>query len=158
MYTSGVPAAARTDGTARALTETIFKSVAQTMWTSGANIDAVNVFAGPVNKQVISGFAGVVTRNFDISNTPKPTAVIAAIDVYVTDFGTLRVRPSRYGREQDVYFIDFEYLEVATLRPYQMVTLAKTGDADKRMLLTEWGLKVKNEAALGLAADLEDGS
>ena len=32
--------------------------------------------------------------------------------------------------------------------------LAKTGDAEKRMILAEYGLKVKNEAALGVAADL----
>lgn len=155
-YTSGVPGAARTDDSVgeRALTETIFKGVIQSMWTSGANIDAVNVYAGPVNKQVISGFSGVVTRNFDISNSPRPTAVIAAVDVYVSDFGTVRINPSRFQRERDVWFLDFEYLSVDALRPFQMVKLAKTGDAEKRMLLQEWGLRVKNEAALGGAFDL----
>ena len=34
------------------------------------------------------------------------------------------------------------------------IELAKTGDAEKRMLLVEYGLKVKNEAALGVIADL----
>ena len=154
-YTSGVPSAARTDGTPRALTETIFKNVIQQVWESGGNVDALNVFAGPVNKQRISTFTGVVTRNFDISNAaPKPTAVIAAIDVYVSDFGTVRVHPSRFQRERDVWFLDFEYLSVDSLRPFHLVKLAKTGDAEKRMLLQEWGLRVKNEAALGLAADL----
>ena len=155
-YTSGVPSAARTDATAsevRALTETIFKNVIQTSWTSGANVDAMIAFAGPVNKQKISSFSGVVTRNFDIASA-KPTAVIAAVDVYVSDFGTVRVMPTRHGRERDVYFLDFEYIGIETLRPFKTVKLAKTGDAEKRMLLIEWGLKVKNEAALGLAADL----
>jgi hypothetical protein len=155
VYTSGVPGAARTDGTLRALTETIFKNVIQQVWESGGNVDSLIAFPGPVNKQKISAFTGVVTRNFDISNaSPRPTAVIAAVDVYVSDFGTVRIMPQRFGRERDCYLIDFEYLGVNTLRPFHTVKLAKTGDAEKRMLLVEWGLKVHNEAAHGLAADL----
>lgn len=153
-YTSGVPSAARTDGSQRAITETIFKNVIETAWTSGANIDAMTVCCGPFNKQAISAFNGVVTRNYDISNTPRPTAVIAAVDVYVSDFGTVRIMPSRFQRERDVWFLDPEYISIGVLRPFQVVELAKTGDAEKRMLLQEWLLKVKQEAALGLAADL----
>jgi hypothetical protein len=36
----------------------------------------------------------------------------------------------------------------------QTIKLAKTGDAERRMLLCEYTLVVKNEAALGLVADL----
>jgi hypothetical protein len=45
-------------------------------------------------------------------------------------------------------------LSLLHLRPFKRETLAKTGDAEKRMLLVEWGLKVKQEAGLGLVADL----
>jgi len=153
-YTSGVPSATRTDGTPRALTETMFKAVAQSMWTNGADLNAVTVYAGAHNKEVISGFSGVVTRNFDISNTPKPTAVIAAVDVYVTDFGTVRIAANRFQRGRDLWFIDPEYLSMRVLRPFQTIKLAKTGDAEKRMLLQEWGIQVSQEAGLGLVADL----
>jgi hypothetical protein len=34
------------------------------------------------------------------------------------------------------------------------VELAKTGDAEKGMMLAEFGLKVDNEAAHGIVADL----
>lgn len=152
-YTSGVPGAARTDGTQRAMSETIFKSVIQSAWTEGANVSALSVYAGPFNKTVISGFDGEVTRNYDIS-TPKPTAVIAAVDVYVSDFGAVRIMPNRFQRERDVWFLDPEFYSIQHLRPFRVVKLAKTGDAEKRMLLQEWGLKVNQEAALGLAADL----
>lgn len=152
-WTSGVPNDARTDGTARAFTETIHKSAIQLMWTNGANLRSL--FVGPVNKQLVSAFSGVVTRNFDMSNVdPSPTAVIAAIDVYVSDFGNLKVLPSRHQRERDAWYLDFEYLNVLFLRPFQTVKLAKTGDAEKRMLIAEWTLQVKNEAALGGAFDL----
>lgn len=154
-HTTGVPTSTATDsGTLRAFTETILKDVVEQMWISGANIRSL--FVGPHNKQVVSGFTGVVTRNFDMSNVdPSPTAVIAAVDVYVTDFGTLKIMPSRWQRERDAWFLDFEFLNVLFLRPFQTVRLAKTGDAEKRMLIAEWTLQVKNEAALGVAADLE---
>lgn len=152
-YTSGVPDAARTDGQQRAFTETILKAVVQSGYTEGAKFSTLMV--GPFNKSVVSGFSGVVTRNFDMSNvSPRPTAVIAAVDVYVHDFGTLIVRPNRFQRERDAWFLDPEFLGIRHLRGFRTIPLAKTGDAEKRMLLVEWGLEVKNEAALGLAADL----
>jgi hypothetical protein len=153
VYTAGVPGAPRTEGTQRAFTETILKSVIQQVWTSGGTLDTLMV--GPVNKQKVSGFSGVVTRNYDISNSrPRPTAVIAAVDVYVSDFGTLSVVPNRFQRERDAWLIDFDYVSIQHLRPFRTVELAKTGDNHKRMLVVEWGLKVNQEAAMGLAADL----
>jgi len=153
VYTAGVPGATRTDGTQRAFTETILKAVIESVYTSGGTLK--NLMVGPFNKQVVSGFSGIVTRNFDISNaSPRPTAIIAAVDVYVSDFGTLRVIPNRFQRERDGWLLDFDFIEIMHLRPFKTEKLAKTGDAEKRMLLVEWGLKIKQEAALGLAADL----
>lgn len=152
-HTSGVPTSSATDGANRAFTETVLQDVAESCWTNGG--DPSMLMVGPFNKGVVSGFTGVVTRNFDISNQdPEPTAVIAAVDVYVHDFGTLRVIPNRFQRERDAWFLDPEFYGLGILRGMRTEELAKTGDAEKRMLLTEWGLKVKNEAALGLAADL----
>jgi len=155
VYTSGVPGAARTDSSAdRAFTETIAKAVIQTGWTNGANFSTLMV--GPVNKQRVStDFAGIATRNYDLSNVAaRPMAAIASIDVYVNDFGVLRVVPNRFQREQDAWFLDFEYVELRYLRPLSQVKLAKTGDAEKRMMVQEVTLVVKQEAAIGAAFDL----
>lgn len=153
-HTTGVPTTTATDGTQRALTEALFKTVIRSLYNSGANLR--NVFVGPVNKQRISeDFTGIVTRNFDLSNVdPRPTAVIAAVDVYVSDFGQLKIFPSRWQRERDLFFLDFDFLGMYMLRDFRIEELAKTGDAEKRMLLAEWTLKVKNEAALGGVFDL----
>lgn len=152
-YTSGVPSAVRTDGTQRAFTETIAKAVMQTGYTSGAEFGVLMV--GPFNKTVVSGFSGIATRNYDLSNvSPRATAVIASIDVYVGDFHTVRVIPNRFQRERDAWFIDWEYVDISYLQPHMVEKLAKTGDAQKRLLVTEWTLRVLEEAALGLAADL----
>ena len=153
-YTTGVPSAARTDGTQRAFTEAIAKTVIQAGWTQGAKFTTLMV--GPVNKQRVStDFAGIATRNYDLSNvSAKPMAAIASIDVYVSDFGVMRVVPNRFQRERDAWFLDFEFVELRYLRPLSQVKLAKTGDAEKRMMVQEVTLCVKQEAALGGAFDL----
>jgi hypothetical protein len=160
-WTSGVPEVAneRVDGTPRAFTETILKSVINLAWTSGATIEGKYLFCGPVNKVKVSGFAGIATKTYNIGGGPAGTVsgqatIVAAADVYVSDFGTLQVIPSRFMREQDAYIIDPDFLEIEHLRPFRVVDLATTGDAKKKMLLQEWGLKVKAENALALAADL----
>jgi hypothetical protein len=152
-YTSGVPSAVRTDGTQRAFTETIHKAVLQSIWTSGGEPKVLMV--GPFNKTVVSGFSGVVTRNFDMSNvSAKPTAVIASADVYVSDFGTVRVIPNRFQRERDGWYPDFDLLKLRWLRPVFTEQMAKTGDADKFLMVGEYTLEVSQEAGMGLAADL----
>jgi hypothetical protein len=150
---SGVPVSARTDaGTPRALTETIAKAVIEDLWDAGGEADVM--MANKFNRQAISSsFTGIATRNFDLSNA-EPTAAIASIDVYVSDFGTFKVIPNRFQRERDLWLLDFNYLALAFLRPMQTIKLAKTGDAERRMLLCEYTLVVKNEAAHGLVADL----
>lgn len=149
----GVPVYAATDTTAvRALTEALTQAVIQSLWTNGGEADVL--MAGPFNRQAISSsFTGIATRNFDISDV-SPTAAIASVDVYVSDFGTFKVIPNRFQRDRDLWLLDFNYLALAFLRPMQTVKLAKTGDAERRMLLAEYTLVVKNEAAHGVVADL----
>lgn len=152
-HTSGAPTAAATDGTQRAFTEDMLKDVIQQVWTEGGTPKVLMV--GPFNKTVVSGFSGQVTRNFDQSNvSPKPTAIIAAADVYVSDFGTIRVIPNRFQRERDAWLLDFDQVSLSYLRPFKTEKLAKTGDAEKRMLINEYTLRVNQEAGLGLIADL----
>jgi len=148
------PNATRTDATdanLRTFTETILKSVIQKVWAAGGTPKILMV--GPVNKQRVSGFAGIAELRRDVAGN-KPGVIIGAADVYVSDFGAVSVVPNRFQRERDAFVLDPEYASVAYLRPFQTVELAKTGDAEKRMIVVEWGLKVNTEAAHGLAADL----
>ena len=150
-YTT-LPNSARTDGNVRTFTETILKNVIQKVWTAGGTPKIL--MCGPVNKQRVSGFAGIASSRFNINGGEKPATLIGAVDLYVSDFGTVAVIANRFQRERDAWVIDPEYAKMTVLRPYQQVELAKTGDAEKRMLLIEYGLKVLAENAHGLAADL----
>jgi len=112
------------------------------------------LMVGPVNKQRVSGFSGIASSRFNIDGGAKPATLIGAVDIYVSDFGNVQVIANRFQRERDAWVIDPDYAKMTVLRPYQQVELAKTGDAEKRMLLIEYGLKVLAENAHGLAADL----
>ena len=150
-YTT-LPNSARTDGNVRTFTETILKNVIQKVWTAGGTPKMLMV--GPVNKQRVSGFSGIASSRFNIDGGAKPATLVGAVDIYVSDFGNIQVIANRFQRERDAWVIDPDMAKVTTLRPYQQVELAKTGDAEKRMLIVEWGHKVMAENAMGLAADL----
>jgi len=150
-YTT-LPNSARTDGTVRTFTETILKNVIQKVWSSGGTPKIL--MCGPVNKQRVSGFSGIASSRFNINGGEKPATLIGAVDIYVSDFGNVSVIANRFQRERDAWVLDPEYAKMAVLRPYQKIDLAKSGDADKAMVLQEWGHKVLTETAHGLAADL----
>jgi hypothetical protein len=150
-YTT-LPNSTRTDGTQRAFTEVILKDVIQKVWSSGGVPKILMV--GPVNKQRVSGFTGIASSRFNIDGGAKPATLIGAVDIYVSDFGNVSVVPNRFMRERDALVLDPDYAKMVVLRPYQQIELAKTGDADKRLLLVEFGLKITAEDAHGIAADL----
>lgn len=149
VYTS-IPTDVWTNGTQRAFTETIVKDVLMQCFNSGA--DTSTIMVGPFNKQVFSGFSGVVEL---MANQGRSQAtIIGAADTYVSDFGKLSVVPNRFQRARDAFFLDFSAVKVNYLRPFKQKPLATTGDAEKRLLIVEYGLQVNNEKSLGIAVDL----
>jgi len=142
---------ARTDGTQRDFTETMLKSAMQLAYTNGGEPSILMV--GPHNKTVVSGFAGIAAQRY-MAPSDSPTTIVGTADVYMSDFGALSVVTNRFQRERDAWFLDPEYAAVAGLRNFETTELAKTGDATKYMILWEGGLKVHNEAAHALVADL----
>lgn len=145
------PTAARTDGTQRAFTEALLKDVVAKVWTAGGTPKMLMV--GAFNKQAASAFNGIATKFRDVP-AGQQAQIIGAADVYVSDFGTVNIVPNRFQRARDGFIVDPDYASLAVLRPIQQMELAKTGDAEKRLMLVEYGLKVSNEAAHGIVADL----
>ena len=142
---------ARTDGTQRAFTESLLKTVLSGVWTNGGSPDTIML--GPTQKAVASGFAGIATKTYSQTEA-TPAAIIGAADVYVGEFGTYSIVPNRFQRDRDAWVLDFEYVAIVYLRPFQVKDLAKTGDAEKKLMLAEWGLKPYTDFAHGLVADL----
>ena len=139
---------AQTDGTQRAFTEAQLKNVLQKVFTAGGEPDTVMV--GPSQKQTFSTFSGNATR-FDKSEDAK---LYAAIDVYVSDFGSLKVMPNRFQRSRDAFVLTSDKIAVAYFRPFQTIELATTGDAQQREVLAEYCLEVRAPKAHAAIYDL----
>lgn len=148
--TDGYPNTARTAGTARAFTEALLKTVCQSVWTNGGSLDMVML--GGNQKGVFSGFSGIALNRRDTGD--KQAVIIGAADVYVGDFGSVNIVPNRFMPTNLAFVIDPEYVEIDYLRDFQTKDLAITGDSARKMLLAEFGLKVKAEKAHGVVRDL----
>lgn len=145
---SPIGADARDDGTQRAFTEPLLKGVLASCWENGGEPDVIML--GSFNKQVASGFTGGATR-MDKSEDKK---LYASIDVYVSDFGELKIVPNRFMRSRDCLILQRDMWAIAYLRNMKTVELAKTGDSDRRQIICEYALEARNEAASGGVFDL----
>ena len=149
--TSGYVNAAATDGTLRALTEAMLKSVIASCWDNGAEPSLV--LCGSLVKQKISStFTGSATKYQDMTDTKK---LVAAIDIYVSDFGTLQIVPSRFLETRTVLVLDPAYARIAYLQRTKQEPLAKTGHAERRLISVEYGLQVDTQKAHGVIADID---
>jgi len=144
---SGDGSDAMTDGTNADLTEAMLTAVCQDLFNNGGNPNTLVCSA--VNKGVISGFAGNATRY--VSTDDKK--LVTSIDVYVGDFHSLKIVPSREIDGANVLLLDPQYLKIAEMRGLSSYDLAKTGDNYRKHMVWEWTLEVCNEAAHGLIAD-----
>jgi len=143
--------AAPTGGTDRDLTETILKTVIKEVYSSGGDLDMLVV--PPAVKQVISGFNANTTR----FGPAESRTEYAAIDVYSSDFGDIQVVPNRVmalTNDKACFLIQSDMLAAAYLRDFQVADLAKTGDSERKQLLVEWTLEMRNEKAHGVILDI----
>ena len=137
-----------TAGTARSLTEALLKTVLQGCWDQGGDPDCV--LPNSFNKQVFSTFTGNATRNIGAQDRE----LVATVDIYESDFGSLEVIPERFGVASDMPVIQKDMWALAPLRPFRLVDLARTGDTERKQLIIEWCLESRNEAASGIVRAL----
>lgn len=140
-----------TAGDQRAFSETQIKDVMQDAYSAGGNPTMLMV--GPFNKRVFSSFTGIADLRRD-TPAKSQASIIGAADFYISDFGNLSVVINRFQPERYAFLLDTEFAAIGTLRPAKVITPAKTSDADKRVILQETTLIVRNEAAHGMIADL----
>jgi len=149
-FSSGT-VAAPTDSTVQGtFTRAALNDVIQKCWTEGG--DPKIIMTGPFNKTIASGFSNIATLYKNVA-PGQQGEILAGADLYVSDFGQHQIVPNRFQRDRTVLVLDMEYLGVATLRDMETMPLAKTGDADRTQLLTEFTLVVKNEKASGKVTD-----
>lgn len=97
------------------------------------------------NKQNISDLSqagtNLVTNQVNTTEGKAPSFV-GATSVYLTDFGTLDITPSRFMSDDKLFVIDPDHIKIGTLngRNFSEKELAPTGDAVKHQIICEWVL------------------
>jgi Family of unknown function (DUF5309) len=154
---------AATDGTAVTVTEAMLKSVIAQSWTNGAKPTKVMV-NGRV-KQVMSGFPGIATQ-YRENVSAEAATIIAAADVYKSDFGLHTIIPNRFmgygtGRTRNepsanrtALVLTPDSWSLNFLQPLKKTPLAKTGHSDREMLACEVALECSDEKKNGVIADI----
>jgi len=136
-----------TAGTDKAVVESDIRDLMKKCWDAGASPSVIMVDGAL--KQKISTLSQSVSELRTSANDQSPAYVVAAVDIYVSDFGNLQIVPNRHMPAKTCYFLDYEYWDIAYLRPFNTFDLARTGDSMAKQLVVEYGLRARNEAANG---------
>ncbi len=151
---------AATNGTQRAFTKAILDATILSSYNAGGSPKVLMV--SPYVKTVFSTFmsdANVANQRYDTPSKGQ-TTIVAAADMYMSDFGAVSVVPNRQMARagatvaRNGFLIDPRMVSLGVFDDIHIEKPAKTGDAEKRVLVTEYTLLVNNEAAHGVAADL----
>ena len=127
--------------------EADIKEMMEMCWEEGAKPTVL--MCDGVIKQQISALSQSVSELRTAANDKSPAYVVAAVDIYVSDFGNLQIVPNRLMPAETAYFLDYEYWDIAYLRPFMTHDIARMGDSVAQQLLVEFGLRSKNEKANG---------
>ena len=123
------------------ITEAMLGDAMQLSYTNGGSPSMWIVPPGP--KRTISTFVGRSTTQVLVGKTE----VVSTIDVIATDFGRIKVAPSRWLAPDVGLLIDPDYAAVSFFRAFRQFLMARVGDAETRMIVCEWGLEMRNPLA-----------
>jgi hypothetical protein len=157
---------ARTPTATRVLTETLVRDAAQACYQDGGDPSIMMTVPGLVRKfseYLFSSSARVATLMSDQGKSAEAAVALGSVNVFVTDFGTLKLIPNRLqpthtdsgvATVADVFIIDPAYLALSYLKNYKTDELAKTGLAENRMMSVDWTLVVGTEKAHAIIGDI----
>lgn len=136
-FSSGVWAAPIDGTTDGSFDEADLQSALQLAWTAGGNTELIVL--GAQAKRRAAAFVGAAAfQGFQTNQGRVAGAVISAVDVYVSDYGSHKLILNRYSPTDTIFCIDPDYCSLGFLRPMKKIPLAKTGDATKEMLVVEF--------------------
>lgn len=155
-FATGDGTDAVTGGTDRALTLALIEDGMQDAWTDGGNPKMLVASAtNRANFSDLSASGNLVSNDVNMT-AAKATTYVGSTSVFLTDFGTLDVVPSRFLGNDRIFLIDPDFASLCTLngRNFAEKEIASTGDAEKTQLITEWSLKITAPEAHAMILDL----
>ena len=152
---AGTTSAACTAGTTRVPTQDLLTGVLVNIYNAGGDPDTI-MAAPDIRAKLSKVLYGDSTR-MEMVEKQKATATI---DVYVSDFGTLKLVPNRVQAYETysskaAFILDPQYWKVAYLRGFKESRLANTGDNEKGQIVVECTLEARSPESSGMIADLK---
>ena len=102
----------------------------------------------------LTGLAGF---RKDYGKARGAMTAVGTVELYASDFGLHRLMFNRWQPVNVIYFIDPRYWALRYLQSFEILPIARTGHAVKRMIKVEFGLESMSEAASGALVDATDG-
>ena len=132
------------DGTVVTFAEADLTSALGLAWDDGG--DPTMIMMSKANKNRFNAFAGIATKYNEVKGTNQ-AIVSGASDMFVSSYGNHMVKLNRYMRDTAIFCIDPEYISVAYLDGIKKEKLAKTGDAERWLLTSEYCLVADSQDA-----------
>jgi hypothetical protein len=160
---------ARTPGIRGALSETMLRNAIQSIYEQGGDVRtlmSVPSVISRISEYLFSSTAKVAQVRNNITDASEAATVLAAVNVYVSDFGTITMVPNRMQQTHldttavtplscaDVFLLDPKYITLSYLRGHQVESMAKTGLSEKRLMSVDWTFMCFNEKSQGIIGDV----
>ena len=140
-----------TDGTNTTLSSTGLLTALGLAWDDGGDVDTI--LTGKFQRNRIRTFGNLATNQIQLNKGGEPVKLIDSVEVYVSDYGKHKLVMSRFMRPETVLCLQMDKWALAELRPMKTEKLAKTGDAEKHMVLWEGTLVCRNPNASAKVSD-----
>lgn len=158
---------ARIPTAARALTETWVRDAVQNVYQQGGDPTVLMSIPGITRKfseYLFTSSARVATLMSDQGKSGEAATALGSINVFVTDFGTLKLVPNRLQQKHkdsgstdvgDVFIIDPTYLALSYLKGYRTEDLARIGLSERKQMSVDWTLICNTEKSHALIGDID---
>ena len=158
---------APTEGTARGLTETLVRDVAEAVWLQGGNPTVAMSIPGVIralSTYMFTSSARIATLQRETKPGLSAAEAVGSVNVFLTDFDViLELRANRLQQTYDssgtavanLFVLDPELLAHSWLHRWRADPMGKPGLSDKRQISGDVTLMVLNEAGHGVVADID---
>lgn len=148
-----------TNGTQRAFTKALLDAAMGSAYAAGASV--TDLVVSPYVKSVFVTFmSDANVAPFRYAATGGENTIVANADIYEGPYGRIVVKPNRVmatnaAVARNAFLVDRDMLAWKWLRKIaEDKDIAKTGDAQKRVLIGEGCLAPRNQAGLAVVADI----
>lgn len=152
---------APTDGTTpRALSESGLLGIVDAIYKVSSEAPDLMLMSVDAKQRysnyMFSSSARIATQYQDQGASPRGgVRAVGAVDTWVTNTAVIDVAPNRFMRDRDTLIYNTAWADCTYFSPIQTDAIAKQGDSDRRMILMDHTLTIRNRRTMGTFADVD---